>query len=263
MLNAMQKTLISKEVRGVVRSQGFFTNYLLVPLIMSLIIPVGIVVAIGVFGVEITDFEDMFTMLAVTIPAYGAELVVIEMVMDFMMPMLFLMIPPLIVVAMAASSFTGEKERRTLETLLYTPMNLKQIFTAKIIASWTVGMIVTLVSFVVMMGSVMGLVWLMLGEVYVPNLSWFVIIVILAPAFALFGIILQIRISAKAKSSEEAYQRGGVIVLPLVLILGSQLSGIIFIGPTGFLIMGATLIGLSWILMKVTLRKMTYERLLK
>lgn len=39
-----------------------------------------------------------------------------------------LMIPVMASSVMAASSFVGEKEKHTLETLLYSPLSLKQLF---------------------------------------------------------------------------------------------------------------------------------------
>ena len=202
-------------------------------------------------------------MLQITLGDSQPEMVMISVVMDTVMPMLFLMIPPLIVTAMAAGSFTGEKERRTLETLLYTPMSLREIFMAKVAGTLFVGMFVTIVSFLIMMVSVIGLTFATLGQWYIPDVIWLVYIGIIAPAFAFLGIIIQVRVSAKAKSSEEAYQRGGVVVLPLLLVLVSQITGFMMIGPIGFLILGAILIGIGWILMRGTFKKMSYESLLK
>lgn len=52
---------------------------------------------------------------------------------------------------MAASSFVGEKEKHTLETLLYSPLSLKQLFQSKILAGFLVGMMVSYISFAAMM----------------------------------------------------------------------------------------------------------------
>ena len=263
MFNIMQKALIKKEVRTVVRSRGFFIEYMLVPLIMALILPVGVVIGVAAFNIDLSDFDELFAMMAIVLPNEDVELAIISLLMNTMMPMFFLMIPPMIVTAMAAGSFTGEKERRTLETLLYTPMSLKEIFSAKVAASLYVAMFVTVISFSMMLTAVMGLTWLLLGNMYVPDVLWAIIIGFIAPAFAFLAIIIQVRISAKAKSSEEAYQRGGVIVLPLILLLVGQMSGFMFIGFFGFLIIGALLVAISLLLMRGTFKKISYESLLK
>ena len=61
------------------------------------------------------------------------------------------MIPIMAASIMAASAFVGEKERHTLETLLYCPLTLKQIFQAKVWASFLLSMLVSLISFTAML----------------------------------------------------------------------------------------------------------------
>ena len=61
------------------------------------------------------------------------------------------MIPVMASSVMAASSFVGEKEKHTLETLLYSPLSIKQLFQSKILAGFSVGMMVSYISFAAMM----------------------------------------------------------------------------------------------------------------
>ncbi|HIW21560.1 MAG TPA: ABC transporter permease subunit [Candidatus Dorea intestinavium] len=49
---------------------------------------------------------------------------------------------------MAAGSFVGEKEKRTLETLLYSPLSITKIFQAKVLASFLLSMFISFISFV-------------------------------------------------------------------------------------------------------------------
>ena len=66
------------------------------------------------------------------------------------MPLYFLIIPIMAATVMSATSFVGEKEKQTLETLLYCPLSLKQIFRAKVLASFLLSMLVSGISFVAM-----------------------------------------------------------------------------------------------------------------
>ena len=263
MVNMMQKALIRKELGGVLKERGFFVNYLLVPLIMALILPVGAILLIGLMDGSAEEFEQLMAVMMISLPEGGEDFAIISMLMNQMIPVFFLMIPPLIVTVVASSSFTGEKERRTLETLLYSPMSLKEIFTAKVLTALLLGMIVTFVSFVVMMAVVIGLVWVLLGELFMPGWIWIVVLGLVTPALAFLGIIVQVRVSAKAKSSEEAYQRGAIIVLPLVLLLVSQFTGILLFSAWMFAVLGVVLAVLAWVLMRTAFRKFTYEELLR
>jgi len=262
MVNKMQAALIRKELRGVVKTRSFFLDYLLLPLVFALILPVGAVLLVVLMDTAATEFEQIMAMMMISIPEGGEDLALIQMLINNFMPMFFLMIPPMIVTAISAASFTGEKERRTLETLLYSPMSLREVFSAKIIGALLVAMIVTLVSFVVMVVFVAILVWFLLGVIFIPDLVWVVVLFLVAPAFSFLGIIIQVRISAKAKSSEEAYQRGGVLVLPLILLMVSQFAGFIMISTWMFAVLGVILAVIGWLLMRVAFRKFTYEELL-
>lgn len=262
MVNKMQAVLIRKELKGVIGSRRFFLDYLLLPLIMALVVPVGAILAI-VFMDGGAEFEQLMTIMMISIPEGQADLAAIQMLINNIMPTFFLMIPVFTATVMAAASFTGEKERRTLETLLYSPMSLREIFSAKVLGALFLGLIVTVLSFIVMMVVVAFLVWFLLGEVFIPSVMWLVIIGLVAPAFVFLGIIVQVRISAKAKSSEEAYQRGSMLVLPLVMLLISQFAGILLISTWMFVVLGVVLAVLAWVLMRVAFSKFTYEELLK
>ena len=259
----MQSALIRKELKGVTKSRSFFLDYLLLPLIFALIFPVGGVLAVVLMDSDGAELEQLMTIMMISLPEGGEDFAIIQMLINNIMPTFFLMIPPLIVTAISASSFTGEKERRTLETLLYSPMSLREIFAAKVIGALLVGMIVTLISFVVMIAVVTVLVWVLLGALFVPSLIWLVVLFLVTPAFAFLAIIVQVRISAKAKSSEEAFQRGGLLVLPLVFLMISQFTGLLAVSVWVFIVFGIILALIAWGLMRVAFRKFTYEELLK
>ena len=263
MVNKMQAALIRKELRGVTKTRSFFTDYLLLPLVFALIFPVGGVLMVVLMDTGAAEFDQIMAVMMISVPEGGEDFAIIQMLINNIMPTFFLMIPPLIVTAISASSFTGEKERRTLETLLYTPMSLREIFTAKVIGALLVGMIVTLISFIVMVTVVTTLVWVLLSELFIPGLVWVVVLFLVTPAFAFLAIIVQVRISAKAKSSEEAFQRGGILVLPLVALMISQFTGFLLISTWMFAILGVVLALVAWGLMRVAFRKFTYEELLK
>jgi len=263
MINKMQAALIRKELAGVTKSRSFFLDYLLLPLIFAVVIPVAAVLAVVLMDSSASEFNQIMAVMMISVPEGGEDLAIIQMLINNIMPTFFLMIPPLIVTAIAASSFTGEKERRTLETLLYSPMSLREIFAAKVIGALLVGMIVTLISFIVMIAVVTVLVWVLLGELFIPSSVWVVVLFIVTPAFAFLGIIVQVRISAKAKSSEEAFQRGGILVLPLVMLIISQFTGVLVVSAWMFAVLGVILAAIAWALMRVAFRKFTYEELLR
>ena len=105
---------------------------------------------------------------------------------------------------MSPSSFVGEKEKHTLETLLYCPLSLKQIFQAKVLASFLVSMTVSLISFLLMITVTETEMYILSGSFLQLDILWLPVMLLLSPAIPLIAITLIVRFSAKARSVEDA-----------------------------------------------------------
>jgi len=179
------------------------------------------------------------------------------------MPLFFTIIPILASSIMAASSFVGEKEKRTLETLLYSPLSLTHIFQAKVWASFFISMAVTYASFVIMLIVVESLLLFTFGNMILPGLSWLFIMLIVTPSISLLAITLIVRGSAKAQTMEDSQQRSVFLILPIMLVIVGQFMGIVLINPWYLLIVGAVLGAIAALLMRGSMKKFSYEILLK
>lgn len=107
---------------------------------------------------------------------------------------------------MAASSFVGEKEKHTLETLLYSPLSQGQLFQSKILAGFSVGMMISFSSFAAMLLVMELESFFLTGNLLLPAASWLVIMLLIAPAISLIAIAVTVRSSAEAQTIEEAQQ---------------------------------------------------------
>ncbi len=103
----------------------------------------------------------------------------LSMFINNILPIFFLIIPIMAASVMAAGSFVGEKEKRTLETLFYSPLSLKQIFNAKILASFILSIMVSFVSFIIMTFVIEIELVLTLGGIILPNISWLFVMFLL------------------------------------------------------------------------------------
>lgn len=117
-----------------------------------------------------------------------------------------MIIPIMASSVMAASSFVGEKEKHTLETLLYSPLSLGQLFQSKILAGFSVGMMISFSSFAAMLLVMELESFFLTGNLLLPAASWLVIMLLIAPAISLIAIAVTVRSSAKAQTIEEAQQ---------------------------------------------------------
>ena len=173
------------------------------------------------------------------------------------------MIPIMTASIMAGSSFVGEKERHTLETLLYCPITLRQIFRAKVLAAFFLSMAVSLGSFLVMCLVLETEAVLLLGSLLPPGANWLVTLFLLAPAVSLVAVTLIVRGSAKAKSVEESQQRAMFLVIPVVLLIVGQFSGAMLLNVWILLALAAVCALLAVLLFHRALRRFTYERVLE
>jgi len=152
----------------------------------------------------------------------------------------FLIIPLMASSVIASDSFAGEKERKTIEALLATPISDSELFLGKTLVSFIPSMIVTVFSYLIYLTVInMASFKVFSGKLLLPNLTWIMLIVGLAPTLALASIGLAVMISARVKGFREAQQINGILLIPILALVFGQISGATILGP----IMVAVLIG--------------------
>ena len=264
MINPMQIAIIKKDFMSMVSNKRLFPVLLIVPLIFTVFVPSIFILTIHFVPPEdMREFQVLLDMMQVNTQTNTMEHTLTSLILNNIMPIFFMLIPIMVATVMAASSFVGEKEKRTLETLLYCPLPLKQIFQAKVWASFLLSMIISFASFLVMIIVVETEVLLMSGSLLVPDVSWLIIMLVVSPAVSLLAITLIVGGSAKAKTVEESQQRSVFLILPIIFLIVGQLSGVILVSAWYLLVVGAILAALAFVLMKKTMRNFTYESLLK
>ncbi|MCL2196064.1 MAG: ABC transporter permease subunit [Treponema sp.] len=264
MLNKMQAAIIKKDIYNITSNKRTMSALVVVPIMMVVVMPV-IFISIILFTPE--DSSDMTELLQilqyVKVESGDTRHQLILMILDYVIPMFFLLIPIMASSVMASSSFVGEKEKSTLETLLYCPLSLKEIFNAKISASFILSMIVSYSSFIIMIITVEAYLLIADKTLFTPNINWLTMMLLVSPAAALISINMIVRGSAKSQTSEEAQQSSLFLVMPVILLIIGQFTGIMMMGPHIFLILGAVLAVIAILTFKNSYNKFTYEKLLK
>lgn len=262
-MNVRQLAVIKKDIRGVTLNKQVFAVLLIVPLALTIVLP-SIFVLVTAFAPDAaSDFQKILDMLPADNVAHSQQQRIFGLILNNIMPVFFLMIPIMASSVMAASSFVGEKEKHTLETLLYSPLSLKQMFQAKILAGFSVGMMVSYISFAAMMLVLELEVFLLTGEAILPSSSWLAIMLLIAPAISIIAIAVTVRSSAKAQTIEEAQQRAVFLVFPILALLIGQFTGILLISAGLLWGVGAVLAALDVLLMRGAAGSFTYEKLLR
>lgn len=210
-----------------------------------------------------SDFQKLLDMLPAPDGEYSQQQQIFSLILNQIMPSFFLIIPIMTSSVMAASSFVGEKEKHTLETLLYSPLSLGRLFQSKILAGFSVGMMISFSSFAAMLLVMELESFFLTGNLLLPAASWLVIMLLIAPAISLIAIAVTVRSSAKAQTIEEAQQRAVFLIFPILALLIGQFTGIILISAGLLWGVGIVLAALAILLVKRAAGNFTYEKLLK
>ena len=265
MINSMQTALIKKDIRAVTANKQLFAGLLIVPLFMAIVLPSIFILTIGFAPEDSADLQELLVLLPGfddSISASELREALIRLMLDSIVPIFFLMIPILAATVMAASAFVGEKEKRTLETLLYCPLSLRQIFSAKIIASLILSQFVSLISFLAMTLVVQTEIWFITETLILPGLNWLVLMFLLSPALSLVAISLIVRGSAKAKSVEESQTKSLFLIMPVMLLAVGQFSGLVSVSVWLLLGIGVICAVIGLLLLRRASANFHYERLL-
>ena len=262
-MKTQQLALIKKDIRSITSNKQVLMVMLMVPLALTIVLPSVLVLVTVMAPDSASDFQKMLSMVSFLSEEPDQQQMILWLMLNKIMPAFFLLIPIMASSVMAASSFVGEKEKHTLETLLYSPLSLKQLFQSKILAGFSVGMMVSYISFAAMI-LVLEMEMLFLnGSMVMPDISWLLIMLLLAPAVSLVAIAVTVRGSAKAQTIEEAQQRAVFLIFPILALIIGQFSGVILVNSGLLLGLGVVLAVLAALLMRGAARNFTYEKLLK
>ena len=262
-MNIGQFALIKKDMRSITSNKQVFAVLLIVPIVLTIALPSIFVFVISFAPDTASDFQKLLDMLPVPDGEYSQQQRILGLILNNIMPPFFLIVPIMASSVMAASSFVGEKEKRTLETLLYSPLSLRQLFQSKILAGFSVGMMISFSSFAAMLLVMELESFFLTGNLLLPAASWLAIMLLIAPAISLIAIAVTVRSSAKAQTIEEAQQRAVFLIFPILALVIGQFTGIILISAGLLWGVGIVLAALAILLVKVAAENFTYEKLLK
>ena len=260
-MNKAMSAIIKKDLHSITANRRFFISLLIVPLLFTLLLP-SVFVLTAYFVPEDPDVQAMLELLPQETWAGDPGFALLHLIFNYILPVFFLIIPIMASSIMAASSFVGEKEKHTLETLFYAPLSLDQIFRSKVLASFLLSMAVSLLSFLGMFLVIEAEIFFLMGSFLVPGPNWLVMLALLSPSVSLMAVTLIVKGSARAQSMEESQQSAVFLILPLLLLIVGQVSGLMLVSPWILLILSLICIGIAWILLKRAVKGFAYERLL-
>jgi ABC-2 type transport system permease protein len=242
------RAIAGKDWKEVRQNRMAWMPMLVLPILLCVILPLLIIVAPTALNIPVdalTKGQDIETLLASLPPTVQEQVAgmnehqtLIYFVLAFTFAPMFLILPIMTASIIGSDSFVGEKERKTMESLLYTPATDRDLFLGKILAAIIPALLVSWISFAlytlilnVFGGSVMGRLWF-------PTATWWPLILWVTPAMSVMGILGAVLVSARVNTFMEAYQTTGFLVLPVILLLVAQVGGVIYLSVGTTIIVG-------------------------
>jgi len=261
-----------KDIRAVTANLQVWLPMVLVPLILGVAVPLGMVLAFR-YGAEGLSAADVRTLIgwAERLPAgdLGDALAglpdlsrrLIFVGANYLLAPFFLMIPLMAASVISADSFAGEKERGTLETLLFAPVDMVSLFTGKVLAAFAPAMGLSLATLLLCAAAVNAAAWPLFHRIIFPQPNWIPLVLLVIPAVALLAILLNVFISARVATFQAAYQMGGLVVLPMLLLVAGQATGVLVFSVPVVLAVGLGLWLVDGLLLWLALGRLDRQQL--
>ena len=249
------------------RNWEIMAPIVLVPLIFSVALPTMMLLIPGSVGSG--NAQGLGPLLANLPASVQAELAglpkgqtIVYLMIVYIFAPFFLLIPAMASSVIASDSFAGEKERKTIEGLLATPLSDGELMVGKIMVAFVPSMIVTLLSFIVYSVLVDAISFGTFNRFILPTVNWFLIIFLLAPAIAVAGIALTVIVSARVKGFREAQQLSVLIIVPIMGLVIGQMFGFLLLIPTVIMILFAIFVVVDMVILKIGLDMFEREEIL-
>ena len=255
--------IAQKDLKEVRQNKVAVGPAIALPLIFAIVLPLILTLAPRFIPVDDIqqELDDIDVLLKNLPPAARAifsglkleQMFVIYMT-SFMLAPLFLIMPLMFSSVVGADSFVGERERKTLEGLLYTPTSDVELFLGKVLAAVIPAIALSWLTYLVYIIVVNAATFGMFGRVWFPLPMWWPMMFWLTPAFALLGVAATVLISSRVKTFMEAYQlTGSLVVLVLALVIG-QITGVLFLGAGTVMLIGTLIWIVDAILIHISIR---------
>ena len=249
--------IFKKEIKEVIRNKSIWAPTLMVSLIFSVFLPLGLMLFMDFTqDSEISDF---------TAKIFGEQVDIATAMIGFMVKqftIFLLLIPAMVPSLIAPASIIMEKDSRTLEPLLATPIKTSELLLGKTLTSMIPSFVISTINFIVLSININILAYLKAQIIPLPNLEWVVTALILSPTISFIITIISIIFSSKTTDIRSAQGIGSSIILPIYLLIGLQIAGLFLINYL-YLLLGCVVLLITCpLLLKLAIKVFDRENIL-
>lgn len=239
---------------------------IIIPLIFTLVIP-----ALSVSPQQVLTSDPDFQVFIDHMPLQLSRYIdfqhpmesMLVIILGIMFAPMFLIMPLMASTTIASESFAGERERKTMEALLYTPASDAELFLGKVTASAVPSIGITWLSFAIYTLILNLAPYVYIQRIWFPLPTWWPLIFWITPALVILGISLTVLISARVQNFLGAYQTSASVVLLVVALFAGQLSGMLYLSVGIEILLGLLFWTAAALLTALAIRTFNREALLK
>ena len=245
------RAIAAKDLKEVSQNRATWAPAVIIPLLFLVILPLAIILVPSLFNVPIDALlaeQGPVGVMRRNVPALAAELadlngqqVWIVLMTGYFLAPFFLIMPLMLSAVVGAESFVGEKERKTIEALIYTPATDGELFLGKVLASVIPAVALGWLSFLVYAVVVNVAGWPVMERLWFPTAPWWPLMVWVTPAIATLGMAVTVLISARVNTFMEAYQMSASLVVLVLALVAGQVTGVLYLSVGMALAVGALL----------------------
>jgi ABC-type Na+ efflux pump permease subunit len=174
---------------------------------------------------------------------------------------IFLVMPASVPLAIASYSIVGEKQTRSLEAVIATPISTEELLAGKTIAAIIPALLTVWLAYVVLIGVVVVAMGAALTRVIIDP-TWFATVFALGPAIGLVSVVIGIAVSSRVNDPRAVQQVGTVILLPIILLMVVQLQSGQLLATKDYLLAAAGVAVVAVIGLRLTARLFGRETIL-
>ncbi len=251
MKNRAVQAIIKKDIMVISSNIQIWLPMLIIPIVFSLILPGVIIIPARFYN--LSSMGNMDTILKIFDKLPPGELrkmifsfntvnkKLIYFTVNYLFAPFFLIIPLMAASVIGASSFAGEKERKTMESLLFAPVDITSLFWAKILSAFLPAIVLTTICSLLYGVMVNLTAHPLFGKIIFPQKNWLILLFWVTPSLSLGAVFINVFISAKVKGFQEAYQLGGLVILPILALVVGQITGVLLVNNFFLWCLGAGL----------------------
>ena len=250
--------IISKEWAETIRNRFLLATVFVLPAIF-LLMPLAIIYFMQSSPVDPREVQSYVELN----PAYASlspqEILAIIIVNQFLF--FFLLMPSIIPMTVAAYSIIGEKQARSLEPLLATPVSTAELLLGKAAAALAPAVLLTWIAYAIFVGGASLITTsAVLGSILDP--MWLLAMIVIGPLVGVLSVFVGVIISSRVNDTRIAQQLGGLLALPIAAFAVAQTAGFVLFDLTSFAIGAIVLLAIDAVVFVVGVRLFQRDRIL-